>query len=139
MRVVGLDFGARRIGVAVSDVAGVLASAYDVIERSGDAAKDHARIAEIVQEVGADRVVVGLPLSMSGAVGTAAEAVLAEAEALGNVVAVPVETHDERLTTVTAERTMIAANVRRRDRRRSVDKVAATVILQSWLDSGRGR
>ena len=132
----GLDLGARRIGVALSDPTGLVASPYDVIERSGDQAADHAAIARIVAETGAERVVVGLPLSLSGASGLAAEAASAEAEALGKVVAVPVETSDERLTTVTAERSMIEGNVRRRDRKRAIDKVAAAVMLQSWLDRG---
>ena len=130
----GLDLGARRIGVAVSDPSGVVASPYEVIERSGDPAVDHAAIARLVEEVGADRVVVGLPLSLSGASGPAAEAASAEAEALGKVVGVPVETSDERLTTVTAQRSMIEGNVRRSKRRQSIDKVAAAVMLQSWLD-----
>ena len=138
-RVVGLDLGARRIGVAVSDPSGVVASPYEVIERSGDQAVDHATIARLVEEVGADRVVVGLPLSLSGGSGPAAEAATAEAEALGKVVGVPVETSDERLTTVTAQRSMIEGKVRRRQRRESIDKVAAAVMLQSWLDrTGRG-
>ena len=134
MRVVGLDLGARRIGVAVSDPSGVVASPYEVIKRSGDPAVDHATIARLVEEVGADRVVVGLPLSLSGDSGPAAQAASAEAEALGKVVGVPVETSDERLTTVTAQRSMIEGNVRRSKRRESIDKVAAAVMLQSWLD-----
>lgn len=134
----GLDLGARRIGVAVSDPSGVVASPYEVIERSGDPAADHATIARLVKEVGADRVVVGLPLSLSGASGPAAEAATAEAEALGKVVGVPVETSDERLTTVTAQRSMIEGKVRRRQRRQSIDKVAAAVMLQSWLDRAAG-
>jgi putative holliday junction resolvase len=84
-------------------------------------------------------IVVGLPLTLRGEVGHAAEAAIAEAARLATVVGVPVETHDERLTTVTAERSMIDAGMRGEERRRVVDKVAAAVMLQSWLDSRRAR
>ena len=133
-RVVGLDLGARRIGVAVSDPTGTVASPHEVLERTGNREAEHAAIARIVQELGAERVVVGLPLSLSGGSGPAAEAASEEAEALAKVVGVPVETSDERFTTVTAQRSLIEGNVRRRDRKGSVDKVAAAVMLQSWLD-----
>lgn len=137
MRVVGLDLGGRRIGVAVSDPSGTLASPHSVLERGGDTATDHAAIAALIAEVGAERVVVGLPLSLDGTVGPAASGVRDEIEALAAVLPVPVETRDERLTTVTAERALTAQKVRARDRRRVVDKVAAAVILQSWLDATR--
>ena len=137
-RVMGLDFGARRIGVAVSDATGTIASPHAVLERSGDAGADHRRVADMASEVEAERVVVGLPLSLSGRATTAARETTAEVSAMVEVVAVPVEVHDERLTTVSAERSMRALGVGGRDRRRAVDKVAAAVMLQSWLD-GRGR
>ena len=142
MRVVALDLGARRIGVAVSDAGGTMATPYDVIERSGDVRADRARIAEIVAEVGAGMVLVGLPLSMDGRKGPAARAALEEAEALREVLDVPVESHDERLTSVSANRSLTEAGVtgRRRQRARkagAVDQAAATVLLQSWLDSRR--
>lgn len=138
MRVVALDLGARRIGVAVSDVTGTLASPHLVLERSGDVATDHRRLAEIVAGVGAERVVVGLPLSLSGGTGPAAQAAADEALALAEVVGVPVETFDERLTTVSAERALRAGGTRARARRGVIDKAAAAVLLQAWLD-GRGR
>jgi putative Holliday junction resolvase len=136
VRVVGLDLGSRRIGVAVSDPTGTIASPHDVLERSGDRDSDHAGIARLVAELGAARVVVGLPLSLSGAAGRAAREVTEEAEALAKVVGVPVETFDERLTTVTAERTLSEQGLRAKQRRAVVDKVAAAVILQAWLDRG---
>ena len=138
MRVVALDLGARRIGVAVSDVTGTLASPHLVLERSGDVATDHRRVAEIVADVGAERVVVGLPLSLSGGTGPAAQAAADEALALADVVGVPVETFDERLTTVSADRALRAGGTRARARRGVIDKAAAAVLLQAWLD-GRGR
>jgi len=147
MRAVALDLGTRRIGVAVSDAGGAMATPYSVIERSGDVGADRARVAEIVSEVGAGMVVVGLPLSLDGRKGPAARAALEEAEALREVLDVPVESHDERLTSVTANRSLTEAGVtgRRRQRARkagAVDQAAATVLLQSWLDTraaGGGR
>jgi putative Holliday junction resolvase len=131
-RVLGLDLGTRRIGVAVS--AGTVATPYSVLERSTDHSADHAAIAALVDELGAERVVVGLPLSLDGKMGPAARAVAEEAEILGDVLAVPVETYDERLTTVTADRSLSSLGLSGQARRRVVDKVAAAVILQAWLD-----
>jgi putative Holliday junction resolvase len=139
VRALGLDLGAKRIGVAVSDRSGTIASPLTVLDRSGSRRDDHARIAALVRDEEAECVVVGLPLSLSGADGPAAQAARAEAERLATVVGVPVETHDERLTTVTAERSLSAAGVRGPARRQVVDKVAAAVILQSWLDARGGR
>lgn len=142
MRVVALDLGARRIGAAVSDAGGIMATPYSTIERSGDVSADRARVAEIVSEVGAGLVVVGLPLSMDGRKGPAARAALEEAEALRKVLDVPVESYDERLTSVRANRSLDEAGVTGRRRRRAreagaVDQAAAAVLLQSWLDSRR--
>ncbi|SRR5581483_7708923 len=131
-RVLGLDLGTRRIGVAVST--GTLATPHSVLERGKDHAVDHAAIAALVDEVGAERVVVGLPLSLDGKMGPAAKAAVAEADALGDVLAVPVETYDERLTTVTADRSLSSLGLSGQARRRVVDKVAAAVMLQAWLD-----
>lgn len=134
MRALGLDLGEKRIGVAVSDRSGTVASPLTVITRSGSRRRDHARIAELVRDEEAELVVVGLPLTMAGELGRAATAAVAEGESLATVVGVPVATHDERLTTVTAERALAEGGVRGRARRQVVDKVAAAVILQSWLD-----
>ncbi len=138
MRALGLDLGARRIGVAVSDSSGTIATPLTVIERARRPADDHRRIAALVAAEEAEVVVVGLPLSLDGSEGRAATAARSEAGALATVVPVPVETYDERLTTVSAERSLMAARMRAEARRRVVDKVAAAVMLQSWLD-GRGR
>jgi putative holliday junction resolvase len=138
MRALGLDLGTKRIGVAVSDRSGTLASPLTVIERGRSRRADHARIADLVRAEEADCVVVGLPLGLSGYAGRAAQAARSEAEVLATVVGVPVETHDERFTTVTAERSLAEAGVTGRARRQVIDKAAAAVILQSWLDARRG-
>ena len=137
MRVVGIDLGQRRVGVAVSDGAGTLAVPHGTVERTGDPDRDRAALAAVVQELGGEVVVVGLPLSLDGGVGPAAQAAQAEAAALAGVLGVPVELADERLTTVSAHRSLAHAGVRSRPRRRVVDQVAATVLLQSWLDGHR--
>jgi putative Holliday junction resolvase len=136
-RVLGVDLGSRRIGLAVSDPGTRVATPHDVIERSGDPAADHRTILAHAREAGASRVVVGLPLSLSGDVGPAARAVLGEVDALRALAGgeITVETHDERLTTVIAERGMRAAGARRGARRRNVDASAAAVMLQSYLEA----
>lgn len=138
MRVVGIDLGTKRIGVAVSDPTRTLASPFTVIERRGDRAQDHKAIATVVEEAEAERVVVGLPLSLDGSMGPAAQAAAAEADELAGVLSVPVETFDERLTTVTADKSMMERRMKADARRRVVDKVAAAVMLQAWLDSRAG-
>ncbi|MGZ4684051.1 MAG: Holliday junction resolvase RuvX [Acidimicrobiales bacterium] len=131
---IGIDLGSKRIGVAVSDSGGVLASPYEVVIRSGDEQRDHRRLLEIAEEVEAERIVVGLPLSLDGTMGPTAVAYAAEAERLGATTALPVETYDERLTTVTADRSLMERNMKADARRRIIDKVAAAVMLQAWLD-----
>jgi putative Holliday junction resolvase len=137
VRAIGIDLGSKRIGVALSS--GTLATPYEVVARSGDRRRDHQRIAELADEAGAELVVVGVPLSLDGTVGPAARRALDEVDQLAEVVGRPVETWDERLSTVTAERSLIAQDLRAPARRRVVDKVAAAVILQSWLDAAPQR
>ena len=135
----GLDLGARRIGVAISDSSGRLASGCDVIDRAtaGQESwrRDHHVIAGMVQEWGAELVVVGLPVSLDGVERQAARGVRAEVEQLAGVVGVPVETIDERLTTTQAHKSMQAGGANPRQRRRRVDQVAAAILLQAWLDA----
>ena len=136
MRVVALDLGEKRIGVAVS--AGRLAVPHGTLERSGDPGRDRATLVTLVEELGADRVVVGLPLSLDGSRGPAAVKTEAEAAGLAAELAVPLELVDERLSTVSANRSLQSAGVGSRTRRRVVDQVAATVFLQAWLDARPG-
>lgn len=139
MRALGLDLGTKRVGIAVSDRSGTIASPLLVLQRSGRHADDHRRIAALVLEEEAELVVVGLPLSMSGQLGPAARGALAEVAELATVVGVPVETYDERLTTVSADRAMLEAGMKAPARRKVVDKVAAAVMLQAWLDRRSNR
>jgi putative Holliday junction resolvase len=134
MRALGVDLGSKRIGVALSDSDGRVASPFEVVTRSGDRPRDHRRIAELVAEAEAEVVVVGVPYSLDGSVGPAARRALAEVEVLRRALGVPVETYDERLSTVTAHRSLREMHVDAATRRRVVDKVAAAVILQAWLD-----
>lgn len=136
MRALGIDLGSRRIGVAVSDRSGTIATPLCVIARSGSTARDHRAIAELVRDEEVDVVVVGLPLNMDGSSGVAARAAVDEAEALATVVDVPVVTFDERRTTVAADAMLMERRMRAEARRRVVDKVAAAVMLQYWLDAG---
>ena len=133
MRAIGVDLGTKRVGVAVSS--GTVATPYEVVPRSGDRSRDHRRIGELVAEAGAEIVIVGLPLSLDGSIGAAARRALDEVDELSSALDVPVRTWDERLSTVTAERSLLAQGLKAPARRRVVDKVAAAVILQSWLDA----
>ena len=134
-RVLGLDVGDKRIGVALSDETRLIASPYCVIQSVGWG-PDSRKIADIMRETGAELIVSGLPYNMDGSLGFQAKKVqdfLRVVEGLG----FPVEWIDERLTTVTAQNALIEGGMRREDRRSYVDKVAAAVILQAWLDRQR--
>lgn len=138
MRALALDLGEKRVGVALSDATATLASPLQVLQRSGDRAVDHQRVLALVAENEVDVVVVGVPLSLDGSEGPAARAAIAEVAELEAVSPVPVETCDERLTTVSAERILRGNGRNARKQRGMVDKVAAAVMLQAWLD-GRPR
>jgi putative Holliday junction resolvase len=138
-RVLGVDLGSVRIGIALSDPTRTVASPLTVLRRGRDHAADHRAIAEIVAAEEVTTIVVGLPLSLSGATGPAARAANVEIDELRAHVGerVQVVAHDERLTTITAERSLGEARMGRAQRREVVDKVAAAVMLQSWLESPR--
>ena len=133
-RLLGLDLGNRRIGVAVSDSGRTVATGVKALERTGDRRRDHRAIAGLVEEYEAVGIVVGVPYSMSGSVGPAAAAALEEVESLKAMVGVDVVTVDERLTTVAAHGALRGGGRSARDRKAVVDQTAAAVILQSWLD-----
>lgn len=134
IRAIGIDLGSKRIGVAVSDLSGTIAGPLTVVKRAKSEKLDHEALRNIVRDEEAEIVVVGLPLTLAGEIGRAAEAAIAESKRLATVLDVPVVTFDERLTTVSAERTLLEANMNAQARRRVVDKVAAAVMLQAWLD-----
>lgn len=137
MRTMGLDYGSKTVGVAVSDPMGITAQGIEIIrrEKENHMRSTLRRIHEIVNEYEVGTIVVGNPKNMNGTSGERAEAAKAFAETLKQRTALPVVLWDERLTTVEAEKTMMAAGVRREDRKKYVDKIAAVLILQGYLDA----
>ncbi len=132
MRILGLDVGEKTIGVAVSDELGITAQGVRTIRRKG-IRTDLEALNTLVSEYGVELMVVGIPVSMNGSIGTAAKNVLVFVEKLKQL-NIPVITEDERLTTVMAERMLIEGDVRRAKRKKVIDKVAAALILQGYLD-----
>lgn len=137
MRIMGLDVGDRTIGVAVSDALGWTAQGIEVIRRTS-LERDLARMRELLAKYEVTAFVVGLPKNMNATIGPQGEKVLEFVEELKNAFGLPVALWDERLTTVAAQKTLIAADVRRDKRRQVVDKMAAALILQGYLDSKPG-
>ena len=137
-RVLGLDLGERRVGVALSDPLGIIAQGRETMTRVGRR-KDLLALAALVRDEDIQQVVIGLPLRLDGTAGPAAEEARRFAADLESVLDVPVDLWDERLTTVEVERVMTDAGVRRRKRRDHVDRLAAVLILQSWLDARAAR
>src|SRR5215208_3068771 len=132
MRVMGLDVGDRRIGVAISDELGIAATPREVLKRDG---REWATIARLAEEAEVGEIVVGVPRSLRGELGPQAEKVLGFIATLRARVAVQVVECDERLSTVVAERVLLDAAASRARRREVIDKLAAAVILQGYLDS----
>ncbi|HEY7563951.1 MAG TPA: Holliday junction resolvase RuvX [Acidimicrobiia bacterium] len=132
-RVLGIDHGTKRVGLAVSDLLGLTAHALEVVPRH--LALD--RIAALALELEVTEIVIGLPTSLGGKEGPAADAARAFAREVEKATHLQVTFVDERFTTTTAERALLAAGMRRRERRQRVDKVAAAVILQAFLDQPR--
>lgn len=136
-RLLGLDVGRRRVGAAISDPSGLLASPLAVLEvRDSTAFLD--QIVRWIEQHGVVRIVVGLPLLLDGGEGEEASYVRSWAERLRERVSVPVELWDERLSTVAAERALLESGMRRAKRRQRRDAVAAALLLQSYLDAQRG-
>jgi putative Holliday junction resolvase len=134
VRAVGVDLGSKRIGVSLSNSDGTLATPYEVIVRSGDKQRDYRQLKLLVEEAEAEIVVIGLPLSLDGSLGPQARKYHGEAKAIAKMIGVEVALHDERFTTVTAEQFLKDAELDGRKRRQVIDKVAAAVMLQDWLD-----
>lgn len=139
MRALGLDLGERRVGVALCDSAGTVATPVETLARTGDPDRDLQAIADQVYQWEAEIVVVGLPISLDGSEGPAARTARDETARLERLLEVPVVSYDERLTTVIAERSLMEQQMKGPQRRGVVDQVAAAVMLQSWLDAGMPR
>jgi len=133
-RILGIDMGTKRIGLAVSDPLGITAQGLEVWVRRGREA-DLNHLLEVARNYGVHRMVVGLPRHLNGQPGAAAPEIMEFAGVLGEALGVEIIFWDERLTTVAAERLLIQADVSRRRRRQVVDQLAAVLILQSYLDS----
>ncbi len=135
MRVLGIDLGEKRIGVALSDEMGWTAQGLNVVVSSGRTDEDIRRIRELALQNKAEKIIVGLPLNMDGSSGARAEKAREFARRLGKSFILPVEMWDERLTTAAAEKMLINADLRRSKRRKVIDKIAAALILQNYLDA----
>ena len=137
MRIVGLDYGSKTVGVAMSDPLGITAQAVETIWRKDEnkLRKTCARIEELISEYEVERIVLGLPKHMNNDLGERAEKALAFGEMVKRRTGLEVVMWDERLTTVEAERTLIENNIRRENRKQYIDKIAAVFILQGYLDS----
>lgn len=136
MRIMGLDFGSKTVGVAVSDPLGFTAQPVEIIRRKSEnkLRQTLARLEELVKEYQVTRLVLGLPKNMNNTLGERAEKSLKFKEMLERRIGLPVVMWDERLTTVAANQAMIEGGVRREDRGRYVDALAAVLILQGYLD-----
>jgi putative Holliday junction resolvase len=130
----GIDYGVKRMGIAVCDPAEMFATPLCVVQVRGDT---HAvsEVKRLIEQTGAESIVVGLPINMNGTKGPMAERAMAFAERLRQETGLPVDLWDERLTSASAERTLIEADVRREKRTNIIDMIAAQGILQSFMDS----
>ena len=137
MRIMGLDFGSKTVGVAVSDPLGIIATGVEIIRREKEdkLRQTLARIEALVVEYEVDRIVLGFPKHMNDSEGDRVEKTKAFQESLERRTGLPVILWDERLTTVAADKTMMEVGIRREDRKKYVDKIAATFILQVYMDS----
>ena len=138
MRIMGLDYGTKTVGIAVSDLLGLTAQGIETIVYAQH--KRHElfqRIGELIEQYEVERLVVGLPKNMNGSIGERGEACQSFAKQLKKRFELPVELNDERLTTMEAERRLIEADVSRGKRKKVIDKMAAVLILQNYLDQNR--
>ena len=137
MRVMGLDYGSKTVGVAVSDPLGLTAQGIETIERKEEnkLRRTCARIEALIKEYGVEKIVLGFPKHMNNDIGERAEKTLEFRDMLTRRTGLEVIMWDERLTTVEAERTLIESSVRLEDRKKYIDKIAAVFILQGYLDS----
>ena len=136
MRIMGLDIGTRTIGIAISDELGITAQGLKTLRRKS-MEEDFKEIAAIIRQFEIEEIIVGLPKNMDGTLGGQAEKVLKWMEVLKDKIKIPVATWDERLSTVGASKILLEADLSRSKRKKVIDKVAAVLILQGYLDQGR--
>ena len=138
-RIMGLDYGSKTVGVAISDELGITAQGVETITRSeeGKLRRTLARIAELSQEYRINRIILGYPKNMDNSAGARVKKTEEFADMVRRRTGLPVVFWDERLTTVSAERVLMESGVRREKRKAVIDKIAAVLILQNYLDSGR--
>ena len=134
MKYLGLDLGSRTLGIATSDATGLIASTYKTIRHNEEYERLLTEVKEIIEELKIDEVVLGFPKNMNNTIGPKGELSLEFKEKLEKLVTIPVHLQDERLTTKSATDMLIMGNVSRKDRKKVVDSVAATIILQTFLD-----
>ena len=134
MRYLGLDLGSRTLGVAVSDKTGLIASNYQTIRHNEEYDRLLLEVKKLVEELEIDAVVLGFPKNMNNTIGPKGELSMEFKSKLEKIISVPIYLQDERLTTKTAHDILISGNVSRKNRKKVVDSVAATIILQSYLD-----
>jgi len=134
MRYLGLDLGSRTLGVAVSDPTGIIASNYKVIRHEEEYERLLSEVKNLVEELKIDTVVLGFPKNMNNTIGPKGELSLEFQKKLEEVLSIPVVLQDERLTTKSAHDMLIEGNVSRKNRKKVVDSVAASIILQTYLD-----
>lgn len=134
MRYLGLDLGSRTLGIATSDVLGIIASSYGVIRHQEEYDRLVKEVKQLVEELKIDAVVLGFPKNMNNTIGPKGELSLQFKEKLEKVLSIPVYLQDERLSTKSATDMLITADVSRKNRKKVVDSVAATIILQTFLD-----
>ncbi|HJM28888.1 MAG TPA: Holliday junction resolvase RuvX [Acidimicrobiales bacterium] len=137
MRALGVDLGTKRIGIALSNSERSIATPYSVITRSGDPLRDYAQILEIANEWQVNTLVFGLPISLDGSLGPAAKKTKSEIKEVQKLTDLNVQTFDERFTTVTAEQIIRDQNISKEKGRGLVDQIAASIILQAWIDTQR--
>lgn len=137
MRYLGLDLGSRTLGVAISDKSGTIATTYRTVRHN----EEYEKLLDIVSQIATDEkieaIVLGFPKNMNNTIGSKGELSLCFKEKLEKKVSIPIYLEDERLTTVVANKTLISGNVSRKNRKKVVDSVAATIILQSYIDRRR--
>lgn len=134
MRILGLDVGSKTIGVAVSDELSLIARGVTTLKRKG-LRQDIKQLLTVIEEHGVEKIIVGLPKNMNGSLGPSAKMVLSLIDELTKFVELPIITWDERLSTVAAQRVLLEADMSRKKRKQVIDKVAALLILQGYLDS----